>query len=338
VAVTAVGGGSISGLVGGPTAGRPVSPNVVLAQPEPLAPAAVPPKKIEEIEQAGAAIINGQVDEALKFLRLAKDKYPSLPPARLMQARLYRAANPTVRDDKKLRAIMDLAAAENPNHPLIYLELAQIAILEGRKTEAILDCQTAIAFSAAPQWSAEQRTDVRSSTDRVVAIARNRRGEWALSRPELARLLELSPKDVQLRQEFARALLGMGEPDEAFRELSQVYKDSPAAGRPDLGMATLYAALEDTKNARKWFEKTIEEQPQSWDSWEVHFKYGEWLLEQKDLPGARRQAEKVVKLGPQKGSNFQVERLLKLIDDAEKGTNKPIMLPLQGRTVPRIPG
>jgi RNA polymerase sigma factor (sigma-70 family) len=337
-AITVVGGGSFSGLVGGPTAGRRDSPNVVLVQPEQLAPAAVPPRKIEELEQAGTAIINGQVDEALKFLRLAKDKYPSLPPVRLMQARLYRSANPRVRDDKKLRSIMDLAAAENPNHPLIYLELAQIAILEGRNTEAILDCQTAIAFAAAPQWSAEQRKDVRSSTDRLLALARNRRGEWAFSRPELARLLELSPKDVQLRQEFARTLLGMGEPDEAFRQLSQVYKEAPEVGRPDLGMATLYAALEDTQNARKWFEKTIEEQPKSWDSWEAHFKYGEWLLEQRDLPAARRHAETAVKLGPQKGGNPQVEGLLKLIDDGEKGKNKPIAVPLQTVTPPRKPG
>src|SRR5438105_12027168 len=70
-----------------------------------------PAVKIKEIEDAGAALQRGQIDDAYKLLQEAVKKNPHLPPAQLMLARLFLATNEGQRQG---RAVLERAAAENP--------------------------------------------------------------------------------------------------------------------------------------------------------------------------------------------------------------------------------
>src|SRR5436305_12662797 len=99
------------------------------AGPAPAGPVNVlnnPTAKIEEIEKAGAALQRGQVDEAYKQLVEATKKNPSLPPARLMLARLLGTSN-TREGQQQARAVLEQAAAENPDHPEVFLTNAMRA-------------------------------------------------------------------------------------------------------------------------------------------------------------------------------------------------------------------
>jgi RNA polymerase sigma factor (sigma-70 family) len=315
--VTAVGGG-IGGYGIGPATGdggRPVIGAAKAAEPPP--PNAAPPGKIEEIEKAGMAFLNGKTDEAFKLLQDAVKKHPELPPARLMLARLYRAAQRVPDVDKQFRAILEQAVIENPDHPVVYLELAKIAVSEGRNTEAILDCLKAQDLAAPLAWTDEQRMDVNFAARGTIANAYEARGDWLRARVQIEVLMAITPKDGALRRRYSRALLALGKPDQAYREMVQAVNDSPEIGPSELCMATESAAIGDAAITKSWFEKAVKVQPKSG---RVHLAFGEWLAGQKDWIGAKKHADLAAELLP---GNKSVIRLQAQITDGEKPNQGP---------------
>src|SRR4051794_8176731 len=97
----------------------------------PVNTSASPAAKIEEIEKAGTALQKGQADEAYKLLQEAVRKKPDLPPARLMLARLLLTSREA---QQQGRAVLELAAGENPDHPQVFLTNGSLALQEGRVT------------------------------------------------------------------------------------------------------------------------------------------------------------------------------------------------------------
>src|SRR5207248_887097 len=122
------------------------------AGPVPSGPGQQIPAKDENVEKAGEALKKGQVDEALKHLQEAVRKNPDLPPARFMLAKMFSQ----LRDmGAQARATLELAAAEEPEHPIIYLQNADIALKEGRLTDAILNCTQALSLANGERWRAD---------------------------------------------------------------------------------------------------------------------------------------------------------------------------------------
>src|SRR5262245_39254767 len=131
---------SRSGTVG-TAAGQFPPPAAGQTSPPTNTPAIIP-----EIEKAGKAVQEGKIDEGLKLLQEAAKKHPTLPPAKLMLARLLVQARETLAQG---RAYLEQAAGENPDHPFVYLSNADLALNEGRFTDALLNCQRALDLSAA---------------------------------------------------------------------------------------------------------------------------------------------------------------------------------------------
>jgi tetratricopeptide (TPR) repeat protein len=276
------------------------------------------PHRLEEIEGAVQAMVKGQTDEAYKLLQDAVKKYPDLPPARLMLSRIHKMANLDAENDTKYRSLLEQAATENPDHVAVYVDLANNAALEGRSTEALLDCQKLLELSAAPRWTEPQKRDCRMAAREIGARVHNNRREWTAAADELKQLLGEVPTNCRLRNEYAKALLGLAKPDEAFRELTQAYEINSVADWdanvdwPILAMAKCYAAIEDTTKAREWFNKASQDAP---ESLELHVAYAKWLLKQNDLSAAKQHAEKARKISP---DNKLVPRILRSIADTEK--------------------
>src|SRR5436309_2907114 len=95
-----------------------------------------PEEKNPLIEDAGKRLQEGKVDEAYDLLKQASAKKADLPPARLM---LYRLMKMIQQYQQRIHAVMELAISENPNHPLVYLDNAGLALSEGRITDGILN-------------------------------------------------------------------------------------------------------------------------------------------------------------------------------------------------------
>ena len=92
-----------------------------------------------------------------------------------------------------------MAASENPDHPQVYLTNASLALNEGRVTDTILNCDKALALSAADRWTGDQKREARSQARNGLSNAYEARRDWAAARSQLASLLEEEPKNGRLR-------------------------------------------------------------------------------------------------------------------------------------------
>jgi tetratricopeptide (TPR) repeat protein len=281
-----------------------------LAVAGPVDSTAAPAAKIKEIEDAGDMLLKGKVDEAYKLLQEAVKKKPDLPPARLMLARLLLN---TKEGQQAARQALELAAAENPDHPQVFLTNGSLALAEGRVTDTILNCEKALALSAADRWTEEQRKEVRSKARGGLAAAYEGRRDWASARSQHASLLEAEPKNGQLRARLAQALFFLDKPDDALQELTQAAKLDPTTmDPPHVSMAKFWTTKGDTKLARESLDKAIKAEP---NNVRVHLAYGDWLLQQNEIDQAKIHIEAALKI---KADDVEVQKLQGLIARIQK--------------------
>lgn len=245
----------------------------------------------EEVKKAEAAVRAGKADEALALLREAVKKQPTLPPARLLFARLLFAAN----QPGPGRFHLEQAVAETPDHPECYLTNASQALADGRLTDVILGCTAALSLAEAEKWSADQRKSWKREARAGLTAAFEARKDWEAARVQLLAWLELEPKAGVTRQRYARALLMLGKADEAFAELQQATKDDPVLEHPEVTLAQMWAQKGDTKQAEEWFEKAAQKYPREA---RVHRAFGGWLLDRGRVDGAKVHIETAANLEP----------------------------------------
>jgi tetratricopeptide (TPR) repeat protein len=283
------------------------------AQPAAAGPVnstATPPAKIKEIEDAGDMLLKGKGDEAYKLLQEAVKKKPDLPPARLMLARLMLRVNEL---QQQAHATLELAAAENPDHPQIYLSFGQLALAQGRVSDTILNCEKALALSAADRWTKEQKDEVRARAREGLAAAYENRRDWAAARTQLSALLESEPKNGNLRSRLAQALFFLDKPDDAFQELSQAVKDDPTSlNPPTVSMAKFWTMKGDSKMAREWLDKAIKAEG---ENPRVHLAYADWLLQQNEVDQSKIHVEAALKKKP---DDVELKKLQGLIARIQK--------------------
>jgi Tfp pilus assembly protein PilF len=236
--------------------------------------------KNEDIEKAGNLLQKGQLDDAFKALQEAVKKNPALPPARLMMAKLFFA---TKEGGQQGRLTLEQAATEFPDDPRVFVTNAAVAAGENRVMDIILNCEMALKLSAADRWTADQKKEVQTQARNMLAMAYERRADWAAARTQITALLEFD-KSGQMRQRLARALFFLDKADDAYVELQQAVKDDSTLDPPTVSMAQLWAQKSDAKAAREWFEKATKAEPKSI---RVHLAYANWLLTQNEIPQAK---------------------------------------------------
>ncbi len=273
---------------------------------------AAEPTKPEEVVKAEAAFRDGRADEAFKLLREAVKKHPQLPPARLMLARLYFAAGQSAAG----RANLEQAAAEAFTHPEVYLANASQALAEGRITDTILNCQTAISLSNTDRWTAEQKSRFLREAHAGLAAAFEARKDWEATRVQLLAWLEIEPKNGVARQRLARALLMLGRDTEALAELQHACQDDAKLEAPEIAIGRLWAIKGDAKRAEEWFQKAVQKYAK--DA-RAHRAFGGWLLDRGRVDAAKIHIDTAAQLEPKSRDSLGLKGLLRAIP----GTIKP---------------
>ncbi len=273
------------------------------------APAGGPlPTKIEELENAGQLLMQGKGDDAYKSIQEAVKKYPALPPAKLILARIVLGMVQQQKANvQQARGFLEQAAAETPDHPEVYRTLAEWAIAEQRVTDTILNAQKMLELSEAPRWTGDQKKNFQVFGRAASSTGYEMRGDWTNARLHLAAWLTLDPKNGIARNRYATTLFNLEKPDEAFAEFQQAVKDDVTLLPASVMMARQYMGKNDPKKATEWFDKAVKQEA---NNGKVHVAYADFLLQQDNLEKAKLHSEQAMRLDPK---NIEVQRMQGMI-------------------------
>lgn len=272
-------------------------------------------KAAASLDEALGRFREGKIDDCLRLLRSAAWLQPELPPGRLMLARLFLGANRI----PEARANLEQTAAEHPDDPGTYLSFGQLALAEGRLTDALLHFDKAQTLAASKSVGEQARRYVQIQGSAGRAAVAERRQDWETARLALEAWLKLEPKNGKARQRLGRALFHLDRQGEAHEQFTQAVKDDDTLEPAAISMGWLYHRSGDAEKAAEWMERAVESAP---DDAAARFSYATWLLEQDRPEEARPHAEAAEKLDPEsrpaKILRGQIARALKQYAEAEQ--------------------
>lgn len=255
--------------------------------------AAQPPKATTTTEEQKAreAFRNGKVDDALKALEAAAKANPGMSPSRVIVSRWFLEAG----QGQLARSHLERAAAEDPDHPDVYLTNASYALREGRVTDAALSCQAALDKSALPRWTPDARKRYQRDARLGLVAVYEVRGHFKAAREVLRALIEADPNNPQHHRSMGRMAFLAGDPDAAFGELQAAFRLDPVGDPPELGMALLWGAKFDFTKAEEWHGKAAQAHG---GLVRVHVEFARYLLARGRLDAAKAHLAAAQKLDP----------------------------------------
>lgn len=233
-----------------------------------------------------------QYQECLELLDSAAASYEGLPPARVMLARIFLA----VKRNLQAKSMLEQAAAQQPDYPGTYLLLGNLALVEGRLTDAWLEFQAAADRTGSASVPENQQRLFKLQSHAGLATVAEARNDWEQARQHLIAWLDLDPDNAKARQRLGRALFGLDRVDEAHDALEQAAKSDPEIESAAIAMGWLHHRKGNAEQAAEWMNRAAKEMP---DNPKVHVALGSWLLEIGKVDEARQHAQRLEELAPQ---------------------------------------
>jgi predicted Zn-dependent protease len=264
-------------------------------------------QRFVELDQAAQGFKRGEFETALKQLGQVVKAHPDLPSAQVLFARLAFENNQTA----LIRPALERASAEAPADPEVYILFGNLALLEGRPTDAAVHFDKATALSSSQRWTGWQRESFERLCLQGRASVAEGRGDWKAAQTALEGWLKLEPAHAAARQRLGRALFNLGQPEAAYKELKRASEEDRTLEPAAITMGWLHLPT-DPKKARGWMDYAIQADP---NSHAVRIGVAAWLLEQGRLDEVQTHAEVALRLDP-KSTNAR--RLLGLVARARK--------------------
>jgi tetratricopeptide (TPR) repeat protein len=246
----------------------------------------------DTLSDAIAKFQDQQYQESLELLDSAAARYPGLPSGRVMLARVFLATKRI----QQAKSMLEQAAAFHSDYPGTYLLLGNLAMLEGRLTDALLEYEAGGERASSDAVPENQRRLFQLQSHAGIATVAEARNDWQVARRELAAWLDLDPTNGQARQRLGRALFGLDQIDDAYAQLVQAQKDDPNVEPATVSMGWLHYRKGNEDEAADWMKRAETEEP---NNPRVHVAVGSWLLEQNRVDEATGHAETLEQLAPQ---------------------------------------
>ncbi|HEY5314967.1 MAG TPA: tetratricopeptide repeat protein [Pirellulales bacterium] len=296
-------------------------------------------KAFEDLKAGFNSFINGQFPRAVEKFDAANKIDGTLPPGRIAVANLYIAAN---RLDLAKREL-ELASSDEPDSPDIYLEFGNLALRDGRLTDAFLEYHA--AEEAQKNKNVDPASEIAKSFNRKLyfgftTIAEQRQkwekaktfAEMWLANTEAEKGKELTTESQKTQQaaalqHVAQAEYFLGKPEEAEKALDKASKlnDELLNPKTQMGLfATQEANIkaggdrtnEDYLNLMKQAQKYMEEAIASATGDEAKARaegaYAQWLVQDNKIDEAEQHANEALKLDPKSDAYKRVVAILDL--------------------------
>lgn len=238
-----------------------------------------------EIEKAIQRFRNNDAEGANEFLKNAVEKYPKLPPAQVLFARM----NLAIRNQQALRVALfwlDRAVAEVPDDPEAYLILADQAFSSNRTTDAqaLFEYAAPLVEKYEANTKRKNKFNIRILAGRA-AVAQ-RRAKWEEALKWLQLWVESDPESALAHHRLGQTLFNLEKPREALEEFtkSHEFDTKNSTAHPYVSLGQHFSAAGDVEKARKAFERAYSEDKADE---KVAQAFVNWLIAQDDLEEAQ---------------------------------------------------
>lgn len=295
--------------------------------------------KIRKLIAEGIVLFReGKGDDALKKFESARDADSSLPPADVLLARLCFAVN----DQNFVRLglnVLNRAADKEPNAPEPYLMLGQLALLEGRLTDAYVLFEKANLEldGKATKWSEDKLKTYKKNVYAGRVSVCEQRQNWKQGETEVDHWLALDPQDPVALFRKGRLLFMQADKDdkkiaEARKLLEDAYANAvsnrkdpeqlPVVPPVELALLELQTANGSVEKARK--EITLIDSKES--EWKANKKEGsrvfstvsQWYLGQGNFNQAKNYAIKASEMDPKSPALRQLTAVIDYYNNHNK--------------------
>lgn len=253
--------------------------------------------KYKELISARQVFAKGDFEDALRQLKRAKEKFPELPPADVLMAKLYSDAN----NPPEARRSLEKAVRDEPDDPEAYVIFASAALQERRFTDADMLFQKALDVCSKYSKNAERKKNLNiRALDGLAAVAEARE-DYPKAESHLKQLTEGNPKDFNNRLRLGRVMFLQKREEDAYKMFQEAYDiDKAQVPRPEVNMARLYQQNKDDTKAKGLMDLAKKRDP---DSLATRLAIAQWALETGRKEDAVAETAAVTKLAP---DDFQV--------------------------------
>jgi len=257
----------VAGLLATPVSADPITGDKALAL-EALDLQTKNEKVVEAIDE----FREGHADHALELLEEAVKAEPTLPPAKIMLARML-LVDGQLAEGRRL--LEDVAQATDAN-PDVYALFGNIALSEGRLSDATLNFKTlqSLAGTAGLEPAQARKFRVRSLAG-LAAVAEIRR-DFAAAEVPLKAWLELDAT-ASAHSRLARARALQNDPEGALQHLQEANRLEPKLDPPETALGWLLTEANQPEAAEARLKEAVAKYPQ--DA-KAHFGLANWLLGQ----------------------------------------------------------
>jgi tetratricopeptide (TPR) repeat protein len=251
-----------------------------------------------QIGDAIARFNQRDYDGASELLQAAVKANAQLPPANVLMARLYIAANSL----DAARNALQKASIETPNDPEAFVALGEMAFSENRLVEAEPLLAKGLKLCDSYKANARREQLLRIRALAGTAAVQERQEKWAGAEQNLTKWIEIDPNNARARTRLGRTQFEQEKYREAYATFTQLYEKNDSVPRPEVNMALLYeqASRQPGKeqlreNAEKLMNLAVERMP---EHLETRLAAAQWGLEAGRMDFAKTNAQAALQIDP----------------------------------------
>jgi predicted Zn-dependent protease len=195
----------------------------------------------------------GKVRESLDELKRMATADTNLPPGELMMAGISFA----VGDPKSGTVILEKSALDYPEHPSVFLSFAQLALNEGRVTDAQVQAEKSASLMSGGNFSPDQTKFFQGKYFELMSGVHLRRRQYDAAKATLERLNTINPDSAPYFVANAELLFQSADYDGALDQLTKYAEATKQTKKPVLTLIEWMQRAKKDDLARTWMEKAL---------------------------------------------------------------------------------
>ncbi|MEQ8791644.1 MAG: tetratricopeptide repeat protein [Pirellulaceae bacterium] len=245
----------------------------------------------QDVEKAVESFRRGKADEARRLLETARKKNPHLAPADVMLAQLMFSAGQL----PATRALLEKTAVDLPEDPETFIIIGDLALREGRLTEATTMFAKGLALCQAYDANPLRKASMMSNAYAGLATIAEARKDWAEASKQLQAWIAADEKNARAHLRLGQALFRQKKYDDATASFTKAHELDAKVARAEVNMALMLEQADEHDAAAKWMASAAK---LGENELETRLAAARWALDTGDLAMAKTNVAAALKIEP----------------------------------------